>query len=121
MIVNSVKSQNSKDPGTKNSRVFSFSVGIVCIGNEILTRTLNMGKWAATRMDSLLWEEKLDRIKAFSGRKASGFIHVECFNTRIRNSVLRNLLGIRLAWPKATVFEIVIIGSNPISPAKFIP
>ena len=29
------------------------------------------------------------------------------------------LLGIRLAWPKATVFEIVIIGSNPISPASF--
>jgi hypothetical protein len=38
-------------------------------------------------MDSLVWEEKLDRIKAFSGRKASGFIHVECFNTRIGNSV----------------------------------
>jgi hypothetical protein len=54
VIFNSVKSQNSKDPGTKNSRVFSFSVGIVCIGNEILTRTLNMGKWAAYRIESLL-------------------------------------------------------------------
>ena len=84
VIFNSVKSQNSKDPGTKNSRVFSFSVGIVCIGNEILTRTLNMGKWAATRMDSLLWEEKLDRIKAFSIRKETrGFIHEECFDTHI--------------------------------------
>jgi hypothetical protein len=34
------------------------------IGNEILVRTLNMDEWAATRMESLLWEEKLDRIKA---------------------------------------------------------
>jgi len=25
-----------------------------------------MGKWAATRMESLVWEEKLDRIKAYS-------------------------------------------------------
>ena len=29
------------------------------------------------------------------------------------------LLGFRLVWPKATVFEIVIMGSNPISPAKY--
>ena len=29
------------------------------------------------------------------------------------------LLGNRLARPKATVFEIVIMGSNPISPASF--
>ena len=36
------------------------------IGNEILVRTLNMDEWAATRMESLLWEEKLDRIKVFS-------------------------------------------------------
>ena len=28
------------------------------------------------------------------------------------------LLGFRLVWPKATVFEIVIIGSNPITPAN---
>ena len=28
------------------------------------------------------------------------------------------LLGYRLVWPKATVFEIVIIGSNPITPAN---
>ena len=28
------------------------------------------------------------------------------------------LLGNRLVWPKATVFEIVIMGSNPISPAR---
>ena len=28
------------------------------------------------------------------------------------------LLGYRLVWPKATVFEIVIIGSNPITPAS---
>ena len=28
------------------------------------------------------------------------------------------LLGNRLVWPKATVFEIVIISSNLISPAK---
>jgi hypothetical protein len=26
------------------------------IGNEILACTLNMGKWAATRMESLLWD-----------------------------------------------------------------
>ena len=29
------------------------------------------------------------------------------------------MLGYRLVWPKATVFEIVIIGSNPITPANF--
>lgn len=28
------------------------------------------------------------------------------------------LLGDRLVWPKATVFEIVIMGSNPIPSAK---
>ena len=39
-------------------------------------------------MESLVWEEKLDRIKAFSIRKeTSGFIHVECFDTHIGNSV----------------------------------
>ena len=33
-------------------------------------------------MESLVWEEKLVRIKAFSIRKETrGFIHVECFNT----------------------------------------
>ncbi len=35
-------------------------------------------------MDSLLWEEKLDRIKAFSIRRETrGFIHEECFDTHI--------------------------------------
>ena len=29
------------------------------------------------------------------------------------------LLGYSLVWPKALVFEISIIGSNPITPAKF--
>ena len=28
------------------------------------------------------------------------------------------LLGYSLVWPKALVFEISIIGSNPITPAK---
>ena len=28
------------------------------------------------------------------------------------------LLGYRLVWPKAAVFEIVIVGSNPITPAR---
>ena len=28
------------------------------------------------------------------------------------------LLGCRLVWPKATVFEIVITGSNPVTSAK---
>jgi hypothetical protein len=33
-------------------------------------------------MESLLWEEKLDRIKAFSIlRETRGFIHEECFDT----------------------------------------
>ena len=31
-----------------------------------------------------------------------------------------SLLGNRLAWPKATVFEIVIVGSNPTSPASYV-
>lgn len=28
------------------------------------------------------------------------------------------LLGYSLVWPKAAVFEIVIVGSNPTTPAK---
>jgi hypothetical protein len=33
-------------------------------------------------MDSLLWEKKLVRIKAFSIRRETrGFIHEECFDT----------------------------------------
>jgi hypothetical protein len=40
-------------------------------------------------MKLFFWSEKLQRIKAFSGRKASGFIHEECFNTHIRMSVLK--------------------------------
>lgn len=28
------------------------------------------------------------------------------------------MLGYRLVWSKATVFEIVIVGSNPTTPAK---
>jgi hypothetical protein len=28
------------------------------------------------------------------------------------------MLGCRLVWPKATVFEIVITGSNPVTSAK---
>ena len=60
----------------------------MCIGNEDLACTLNMGERAATRMESLVREEKLVCIKAFSDRKASGFIHVECFNTRIGNSAI---------------------------------
>ena len=33
-------------------------------------------------MESLLWDEKLDRIKAFSIRRETrGFIHEECFDT----------------------------------------
>ena len=35
-----------------------------------------------------LYIKKSERIEAFSGRKASGFIHVECFDTRIGNSAL---------------------------------
>ena len=35
-------------------------------------------------------------------------------------TVTTKLLGNRLARPKATVFEIVIVGSNPTSPAKYI-
>jgi hypothetical protein len=30
-----------------------------------------------------------------------------------------NLLGYSLVWPKATVFEIVITGSNPVTSASF--
>ncbi len=30
------------------------------------------------------------------------------------------LLGYSLVWPKATVFEIVITGSNPVTSARFI-
>ena len=51
-----------------------------------------MGEWAATRMKSLVWEEKLVRIKAFSIRKEThGFIHEECFNTHILKSVLKHV------------------------------
>jgi len=34
-------------------------------------------------------------------------------------STMLVLLGFRLVWPKALVFEISIIGSNPITPANF--
>ena len=40
-------------------------------------------------MKLLLWSEKSQRIKAFSGCEASGFIHEECFNTRIGDSALQ--------------------------------
>ena len=50
-------------------------------------------------MESHMWEEKLDRIEAFSGCKASGFIHEECFDTHIGNSVFWKCA---LNWLKAT-------------------
>ena len=55
-------------------------------------------------MESLVWEEKLDRIKALSGRKASGFIHEECFNTHIPKSVLGKCGRV---WFMATVLKTV--------------
>ena len=45
-------------------------------------------------MESLLWEEKLDRIKAFSIRKETrGFIHEECFNTHFPQHQIDKLAG----------------------------
>jgi hypothetical protein len=50
-----------------------------------------------------LVERKWLRIKAFSGRKASGFIHEECFNTRIGNSALWILFPIAGCNPVAFI------------------
>lgn len=45
-------------------------------------------------MKLFLQSEKSKRIKALSIRKETyGFIHEECFNTHIRKSVFKNLLG----------------------------
>ena len=48
-------------------------------------------------MELLLCREKLQRIKALSGLRASGFIHVECFNTHIQKSVLQILVS-KCSW-----------------------
>lgn len=59
---------------------------------------------------------KVERIKAFSGREASGFIHEECFNTHIGNSV-SNLSG----WCNGSmaVSKTVRGGSSPSLDAKY--
>jgi hypothetical protein len=55
-----------------------------------------MGKWAATRMESLVWEEKVDRIKVFfiHPTTVSKRIAVEHFNTHIRKSVFNGVCSL---------------------------
>ena len=45
-------------------------------------------------------------------------VNVENQRGSIPLSVASFLLGYSLVWPKALVFEISIIGSNPITPAS---
>ena len=48
----------------------------VCKGNEVPVCTLNMDERAATRMESLVWEEKLVRIKAFFKNRQPKYFRV---------------------------------------------
>ena len=66
--------------------------------------TINSSKRAATRMKSLVWEEKLVRIKAFSIRKETrGFIHEVCFYNGGSNGLRRSFARIvtrRVRFPR---------------------
>ena len=59
-------------------------------------------------MESLLWEEKLDRIKAYwtdisAVRRGSMVVMTVFFNTHIRKSVLRSLFPIAGCNPVAII------------------